>query len=499
MQPIRSILIVGGGTAGWLSAAYLSQATRNKLDIRVVDSAEIGRVGVGEATVPTLGHTLRFLGLAERDWMPDIGATYKLAIRFDDWLHGPTQPSTYWHPFSRPMRFAALGDVPFFPEMGHGLSELEFATRERHESGKPVAESLSEAPRACSLKRSPHHANGTSLPTAYHIDALRFADLLRARALARGVKHIDGTVVDVVCRQGSVEAVRTSEDEFRADLYIDCTGFRSVLLSALGEPFLSDEQYLLCDRAVAFARKHTWKAGELPPYTVARALKHGWSWNIPLQHRTGHGYVFSSRATDDAAAIAELAASLDIDPNDVGARVLPMRVGRSERAWVGNCVGIGLSAAFLEPLESTGIFLVEFALAALLNNFPSLEGDASARARFNETFAEFYEEIRDFIVLHYVLSQRDDTEFWREARGVRVPDSLAKKMMIFRKRLPDVDAMKLRLFRAFSYACILDGYGELPPASPLVDLWPDVRRSALSSSVESLPDHLEYLRTLDHH
>ena len=469
MGAIDRIVIVGGGTAGWLSACYLQRALQSNVHIVLIESATVGRLGVGEATLPTLGATMRFLGFRDSEWMPGVGATYKSAIRFADWRPPDlANERAYWHPFiSRPEPMASPHEVPFFREISPGVSLLHYALKRRLEGNKEeIARQLNPMPALCEAGRSPVHPDRPELdlPHAYHIDANRLADFLRDRGKQRGIEHAIGHVADVsLTEEGFIESVRTEDGRtFAGDLFIDCTGFRGMLINkTLDVPFRSDAASLLCDRAVAIQCE---SADEnMPPFSTATALQHGWMWHIPLMARDGCGYVYSSEFADQDTAESELRANLLSKPVADKALHLRMRVGYTEQMWVKNCVAIGLSGCFIEPLESTGIFLVEYGLALLTTLFPSREFNQAIARRYNRAMIDMYSQIKDFIVLHYILSRRSDTAFWRAIENdMLVPDSLQEKLECMRYSLPLLDKLELTAFRAYNYSCILDGNDALP-------------------------------------
>ena len=465
MTPIRRIVVVGGGTAGWLSAAYLQRALGESVGIRLVESTVIHRLGVGEATIPTLAATMAFLGFADEDWMPAVGATYKSAIRFRGWS-SEAQNDSYWHPFiSRPEPMAKPFAAPYFPSIGEGLSLLHYALKRRLTGGPPLAHQLNALPALCEAGLAPVHPSRPELsqPRAFHIDAHRLADFLRDRSIERGVDHVLGHVVEVTQgEQGQIKSVQLEDGRsLHGDLFIDCSGFGALLINqTLGVPFQSDTS-LFCDRAVAIQCETA--DSTLPPYSTATALRNGWMWHIPLFERDGCGYVYSSNFCSSDEAEAELRSRLASQPLADQALHLKMRVGRSREFWVRNCVAIGLSGSFLEPLESTGIFLVEFGLATLLTLWPDRSCAEPLSRKYNAAMADMYDEVRDFIVLHYVLANRKDTAFWLATdTAMAVPESLREKMSFFEVNLPVFDALKLTIFQAYSYSCILDGNGVLP-------------------------------------
>ncbi len=336
--------------------------------------------------------------------------------------------------------------------------------------------------------------------TAYHIDAVLLGNFLRKVAIERGVTRMVDHLVSVETGERGIESLQLrSGASLRADLFIDCTGFRSLLLGeALGEPFLPDAEHLLCDSAVALPIPFDPAVEGLPPHTTATALSAGWSWDIPLVSRRGCGYVYSSQFLEPAAAEAELRAFLGV--GDAGqARHLRFRVGRHRRTWVKNCVSLGLASLFLEPLESTSIFLIEYALANLVTFFPERTIAPARAAAFNHVLDEIYEELRDFLLLHYVAADRGDTPFWQAASAPeRMTESLRKRLALYEETLPIHEDKLFTLFRGFSYACILDGCGRAPTKShPLIDQLGSAAGDRLLDElaarrrdcVESMPSH----------
>lgn len=511
-KPIQSILVVGGGTAGWLSATYLQRALGKTVRVSLIESRNIGTIGVGEATVSTLRFTMSFLGFKEEDWMPAVGATYKTAVRFEQWNQPASAgPEHFYHPFFERHEPLVAALPRYFPEVGDGLSLMHYWHR-RHLSGDktPYAYAVYPGPRLCDLRKSPRMLDGAEpeIPSAYHLDAHEFARFLRGHATARGVAHIVDDVTEVLLdEQGFVSGVRTQEHGvLEADLYIDCTGFRSLLLGkALGERFVSAAPYLWCDSAVAMRPQNA--SGDLQPYTLARASSAGWIWNIPLMHRAGAGYVYSSRYASAAQAEAELREYLGprADP-DTFCTQIRFEPGRRTRTFVKNCVAVGLSASFIEPLESTTIFLIEYALAQLLTFFPD-QGFSEARARrFNREVERMFDEVRDFIILHFVGAGRRDTPFWRDLTEQPVlPDSLAEQLSFYEASLPLGERFSNFVFRERSYACLLSGLRKLPsqphPLLAHVDEAEAERMfAAIAGRTEDLaarlPGHREFLEHL---
>lgn len=508
--PIRRIVITGGGTAGWLSAAYLNRALGESVEITLIESSDVDTVGVGEATIPTLGVTMRFLGFQDRDWMPHVQGTYKAAIKFAGW--SPASSDHYWHPFSRRPEPAALPyDDPYFLEIGGGFSLLHYALERRIAGDRTdLVSAVSPSTAVCLDRLTPVDDSRPELSvrTAYHLDAGLFARFLRKVATARGVRHEVAHIEDVkLDERGYIHSVVSRDGRaFEGDLFVDCSGFRSLLLnSAMGVPFDRDP-YLLCDSAVAIQCQSNPNRDGIPPYTTATALGSGWVWDVPLFRRNGTGYVYCSSAIERDGAEAELREFLGERGEGASARHIRMRVGRAREAWRNNCVAVGLSGSFLEPLESTGIFLIEFALANLVRFFPDRDFEPAVVRRFNDVMAQTYEELRDFLVLHYCLNQRTDGDLWPAVREERlIPDSLRGKLALFRDRLELASDGGFGFFRLFSYACILDGCGALPRRGlPMLQhLGRDAGEAALQEVAAqrvkmrgALPGHHEYLQRM---
>jgi len=475
-QPIQKLVILGGGTAGWLSACYLQRAFPERLSITLVESDVVPRIGVGEATVPTLRSTLHFLGLEDKDWIPQTGAGFKNAIKFVNWNHGPAEANgredVFYHPFHHQRNNVVdLYGLSYFMDidarlpLGHYWLEEKLAGREK----RPFAYACSPNSRLCDENKAPRSLEAASktLNYAYHFDAHLFANMLKGVATSRGVKRIEGKFQSAKRdEKGFLRSISLeSGQEIDGDFFIDCTGFRSLLLAnTLQEPFTNQNNYLLCDSAVALQPVYSDREKEFEPYTSAIALSSGWRWNIPLQHRVGSGYVFSSKFIERKDAEAELRKSIGehrlegVLPNHID-----MRIGYHQNVWSHNCIAIGLAGAFIEPLESTSIFLTEFQLFQLVRHFPAKDCAPALRSQFNKVFRECFEEIRDFVVMHYALSRRTDAPFWVEAKKPeRIPDSLKAKLALFKERLPLDSDVKHHLFHAFNYTCLLDGLGYLP-------------------------------------
>jgi tryptophan halogenase len=450
-KPIRSILIVGGGTSGWIAAAFLNRfLDPTRCRITLVESPTLGTVGVGEATVPPLVALLRMLGVDEDAFLRTCHATYKLAIRFDGWARHPV-----WHPFGH-VGAAQLEGLPLFH---HWLDRVRAGDEASPYSAFSLQVRLAEdnlAPR--SMQATSDIIREGSY--AYHLDARSFAAFLSELATGRGVHYLVDDIRDVALdAHGAIAHVDTRENgRLQADLYLDCTGFNSLLSEqALEDPFIDWSDRLLCDRAVVLPL-HAERP--MPSFTQASALKAGWCWRIPLHHRTGAGYVYSSRFASQEEASAELIARCGLDPASCSPGHLRMRVGRRTRFWTRNCVAIGLAAGFLEPLESTGIFLIQRGVELLLDHFPDTDFTPSLADRYNHRMGRAFEEVRDFILLHYLLNTREEP-FWRASRAFAVPDSLGQTLHDY-DETGIIDWEDRTLFRETSFYSIAAGFGRLP-------------------------------------
>lgn len=488
---IRKIVIVGGGSAGWITAAMLSHYFQaGGCDIELVESEEIGTIGVGESTIPPFLRLLASLGIDERDFIQATQASFKLGIRFEDWK---SIGDRYMHPFG------VIGG-PFGPHefyqcwlrakaAGHPSSLHDFA---------PGAVMAEQGKFMLPFKAERTLIGGANY--ALHVDARLVARYLRDYAEARSVKRTEGIVSDVVAHaDGSVAKVRMKDGrEIGGDLFIDCTGFRSLLIGkTLETPFEDWSDMLLCDRAVVV---QTENVGAPHPYTLSKAEAGGWRWRIPLQHRAGNGYVFSSRHISDDEARATLMGGLEgrslMEP-----MFIPFKTGVRQRLWEKNVVAVGLSGGFIEPLESTALHLIYRGVDFLLRFFPDRDFDPALRAEYNRRMVADYEEIRDFIVLHYCKTQRDDTPFWRAVREAPIPESLKERMALFERSgvlREGVDDM----FRNPSWQSVMEGMGVRPQRyQQLVDTIPyeviaqtlDQSAPMLAAQVAGLPSHGEFL------
>ncbi|MCB0196792.1 MAG: tryptophan 7-halogenase [Anaerolineae bacterium] len=509
---IENIVIVGGGTAGWLAAAYLNQALNRGAQpacrITLVESSDIPTIGVGEATIPTLLNTFQFLDISESDWMVKCGATFKLGIKFVNWLDGSTGDE-FWHPF---------GLAPVTANTSIPLSHFWLKKRLKGQ-GEPFATSCSAAVRLCKNKKSPRFSSDPPYighaDYAYHLDAGRLAAYLKERTKARGISHVVDHVLDVRLDEQRFirQLITANHGPIEGDLFIDCSGFRGLLINqALGEPFTSYADSLLCDRAVAVSMPYSHddpydeKRGGINPYTTATALGSGWAWHTPLVGRSGNGYVYAGSFISPEEAEKEFKQYLGEKAVGIEAKHLTMRVGKTQRSWVSNCVSIGLAGGFIEPLESTGIYLIEAGLKNLVRNFPDKRFQPATINAYNHLMTRQYEEIRDFIVMHYCLTQRDDTPFWQANKAdLALPQSLQHKLEQWYVMWPNNPLRVDEVFTDFNHMCILAGMNRLPQQSlPILDYYDDNEADLLFSKVRTrakilqkrLPAHSDDLKRL---
>ncbi|MEX0915520.1 MAG: tryptophan halogenase family protein, partial [Wenzhouxiangellaceae bacterium] len=424
-QPIRNVVIVGGGTAGWMTAAALARLLpQDFCRIRLVESDEIGTVGVGEATIPAIHDFNRRVGLDEKEFMAHTNATFKLGIEFVNWGN---IGDAYMHPFGRYGR-----DL-------NGVGFHHYWLRER-QAGSGVAFGDYSLPYIAARRGRfdyPKTDAGSVYSTysyAFHFDASLYARYLRRVAEGLGVLRIEGRIIDTELRaeDGYIQCV-VMEDGSRIDgeLFVDCSGFRGLLIEqALQTGYVDWRHWLPCDRAFAVASDYP---GQPDPYTRATAYEAGWQWRIPLQHRMGNGHVFSSEYTSEERAAETLLDNLDGKAH-AAPRLLRFVPGKRRKMWHRNCVAIGLSGGFLEPLESTSIFLIQAAIMKLIELFPDSTIPAPAVDEYNRSMDQMFDEVRNFIILHYKQTSRDDSEFWRYCRNMSIPDELDYRMRLFAER-----------------------------------------------------------------
>jgi len=489
----RRVVILGGGTAGWLAAAYLSRTLRMQ-NILLVESSEIGIIGVGEGTFPTIRSTLANLGISEREFLVRANATFKQGVLFNGWADGA---DSYFHPFNLPI---GGEDEALLP---HWIADAS-PSRPSWADSVTVQERVIRAGLAPKLLQDPDFSGPMNY--AYHFDAARFADYLREISVAAGVERIEGTVAQVEKQaDGDIASLILSDGrKVAGDFFIDCSGFRALLIGeTLGASFTGCGDTLFNDRALAMQVPYPAADTPVRPYTLATAHDAGWTWDIGLTERRGTGYVYSSRHCSDDEAEATLRRYVGKDGDGLTPRQLRFATGYRDRQWIGNCAAIGLSAGFFEPLESTGIMLIESALR-MLGDF-LVPGDRDARdaaARaFNSHMAGRFEKIVNFLKLHYCITRRTDTAYWRDnADPASIPDSLRDMLTQWRTRPPSrFDfTVDLETFLPPSYHYILYGMGFQTRLAADAARYPGARdareafarvKAASSGALANLPDH----------
>lgn len=494
---LRNVVIVGGGTSGWMTAAALAKFLHpQQYQITLVESDAIGTVGVGEATVPHIRYFNEVLGIDENEFMKKTNATYKLGIEFSNW--GKVGDS-YIHPFG--LYGFSRNDISFH----------HYWLRLHQEGGACSISDYSVGVAAAMAGKfvypsNDHRSLFSKYSYAFHIDASLYAGFLREYGAARGVKRVEGKIVRVNQNidTGFIESVQLISGEIIAgDLFIDCSGFRGVLINeTLKTEFEDWSHWLPCDRAIAVPSSNT---SEPLPYTKAIARTAGWQWRIPLQSRVGNGQVYSSCHISDDEVANSLLNSLDGEPL-ANLNYLRFKTGRRVKSWNKNCISIGLSSGFLEPLESTSIYLIQLAIMKLVEFFPFVDMDATNSAEFNRDLANEYERIRDFLILHYHATEREDSLFWNYCRTMEIPASLAQKINLFREQ-GHVERYKRGMFLEPSWVAVYMGQGIFPKAyHPAVDALEATQlqqylrsmREAIVSGVRAMPRHMDSVKRYCH-
>ena len=489
---IKTIVIVGGGTSGWMSAIALSTALRGKYTVRLVESDAIGTVGVGEATIPMIQRFNRVVGIDENEFMKATQGTFKLAIEFVNWGR---QGDRYMHGFGK---FGPDLWTVGFEQYWHKMSRLgKAADLGEYSINRMAARANKFMPPSTDIPDSPL----SEIAHAYHFDASLYAKYLRTLSQQRGVLRHEGKIVSVAQREGDghVEAVILENGErIEGELFLDCSGFRGLLIEdTLKTGFEDWSGWLPCDRALAVPCA---SAGALTPYTRATAHSAGWQWRIPLQHRTGNGHVFCSDFMSEDEASSILMNNLDgkalAEP-----RLLKFKAGMRKQAWNKNVVAIGLAAGFLEPLESTSIHMVQMALARLLEFFPDRQFSALDIKEYNRQTQSEIERIRDFIILHYKVTTRDDSPFWRACAAMDIPDTLKEKIDLFKSH-GRVVRRDNELFTEVGWLQVMQGQNLATDSyHPLVDVqnetdtfeYMEAMREVIGKCVDVMPDHAAYI------
>ena len=489
---LRDIVIVGGGTAGWMAAAALSKMLRGKYQIRVVESDDIGIIGVGEATIPMIQLFNKVVGLDEKEFMRETQGTFKLGIEFVDW---GKIGDRYMHGFGR---------------FGQDLWTISFDQywQRMYQRGK-AADLAEYSINRVAAKQNKFMWAAGDMPNsplgeivhAFHFDASLYAKYLRRLSESRGVQRVEGKIVEVVQRAADdyIEAVILENGtRVAGELFIDCSGFRGLLIEQQLKTGYDDwTHYLPCDRALAVPCA---SSGELLPYTRATARAAGWQWRIPLQHRIGNGHVYSSKFMSDDEATAILLANLDGAPL-AAPRLLKFTTGVRKKLWNKNCVAIGLAGGFLEPLESTAIHLIQSAIARLLTFFPDRGFSQIDVDEYNRQARFEFEKIRDFVILHYHATTRDDSAFWNYCRTMPIPESLQRKLDLYRSH-GRIFREGMELFAEVGWLQVMHGQGirasshhplaELPSDQELTEFLGNIR-DVIGKCVAVMPTHAEFI------
>jgi tryptophan halogenase len=488
-HPIQRVVIVGGGTAGWMTAALLAKALGPSVTIRLIESDEIGIVGVGEATIPQIRHINQFLGIDEDAMLRAVRGTLKLGIEFNDWRR---IGDSYLH---------AFGDIG----LPLGLAPFQhYWLRDRQQRGSEAPDlwSYSINAEACRQMRFGRMERVGSSPLtgvryAYHLDAGLYGQYLRTMCDPRQVQRTEGKIVDVRLRadDGFIDSLQLESGEIvEGDFFVDCSGFRGLLIEgALKSGYENWQQWLPCDRAVAVASE---RVAPMRPYTQASARTAGWQWRIPLQHRNGNGHVYCSEYISDDEATATLLEHLDGKPL-ADPRMLRFTTGMRRKSWNRNCVALGLASGFMEPLESTSIHMIQSGISRLISLFPDRHCDSALSDEYNRLTRLEYESVRDFLVLHYRATEREDTPFWLHCRAIGMPEHLARRVELFR-RSGQIFRHGEELFTEVGWLQVLIGQGIEPMRyHPVADALPAGEldgflgniRTLIQRAVQTFPGH----------
>lgn len=489
---IKKITIVGGGTAGWMAASLLSKLTLGAFDIELVESDEIGIIGVGEATIPAIKIFNKFLEIDEAEIMRATQGTFKLGIEFVNWRD---LGHTYVHGFGK------IGQDLLWMRTHQFYNKL--AAKGKNDD----FDSFSICTSACRQNKFQMPSGQTNTPLhdldyAYQFDATLYGRYLRKLAETSGVKRTEGKIVDVIKDplDGYIKKVKLeSGQEIDGDFWIDCSGQRGILINgALGVGFESYSKWLLCNRAWAVQCE---SVEPLTPYTRSTARESGWQWRIPLQHRIGNGIVYSAEHLEDDKAAEILLNNLDGKPL-TDPRLVKFNPGKRLRTFEKNCVAIGLSSGFLEPIESTAIHLIQSHLLRLLSLFPSKQFNPADIEEYNKQTQQEYEDIRDFIIAHYKITNREDTPFWKYCKNMEIPDRLQKRLELF-KSSGRFFKFGEELFREESWVQVLLGQGFKMNPDPMADLIPDDDimnflddiKDVIKDAVNDMPDHQKFIES----
>lgn len=486
---IRKVVVVGGGTAGWMSAALIKRLLANQVVVELVESDEIGIIGVGEATIPPIQHVNAVLGLDEAEFLRETKATIKLAIKFENWR---VLGESYYHTFGTPGRSQA------FCHFHHYWTRAQLAGYETNLWDYDLNYLCSEAGKFAKLQvQDPIW----ELNYAYHFDSGLYGQYLRRYSEKLGVNRTEGLIEDVTLNpeSGFVEKLSLRNgNEVSGDFFIDCSGGRGLLiLQHLDTGFEDWSHWLPCDRAMAVPSERFEKT---LPYTRSIAHAAGWQWRIPLQHRNGNGLVYSSAHYSDDEAAEVLLNNLDSEPV-ADPKIIPFRTGRTKKQWNRNVVSVGLSSGFLEPLESTSIYLIQSAIVRLITLFPHAGVTAELVDEYNEQSKFEYELIRDFIILHYYLNERDDSRFWKDVASMDIPERIQQKIDLFRTS-GTLTKDNLDIFLEPSWLQVMLGQGVMPEDyHPLADVLTEEQLvdklqktiATKKQPMDQIPGHDEFL------
>lgn len=491
---LKSICIVGGGSAGWMAATLLSSTLRgSNIKITVVESPDIETIGVGESTVPSMMDFIKTSQINLKEFIQATSATFKLGIQFDDWH---SLGDSYFHPFGKVGK-----DINGFDFYQAWLKSLADGNLTRWLDHSPNA-IMAEHERFMLPPQQHQNWVLANYAHALHLDAVKVARYLRDLCQKRGVVRVEATVKNVTIDEKNFIQSLIFENDFvhNSDFFIDCTGFKGLLIEeTMKVGYENWSHFLPCNRAVTV---QTEQVDNPLPYTIATTREAGWSWKIPLQNRMGNGYVFSSQFCSDEKAIETLTNSVSGKMLNEP-RVIPFVTGKRNKIWHNNCLSLGLASGFLEPLESTAIHLIYKTLVHFIKHFPDADFDRDNELLFNQKIDADYEEIRDFIILHYCTSTRDDSEFWRWCQKMPVPESLSEKIRFFKKR-GQLEKISGQFFSSDSWCSILEGMKIRPEKyHPLIAAFQQQSlASTLNDNVQhiretvmQMPKHHDYIQT----
>ncbi|MEY9875817.1 hypothetical protein ABH931_005323 [Streptacidiphilus sp. MAP12-33] len=523
---IKKVVILGGGTSGWMTAAYLGKALQGAVEVTVLEAPAIPRIGVGEATVPNLHRVLfDYLGIAEEEWMRECNASFKMAVKFVNWrTEGRGEPTARSLADGRPDHFYhPFGILPDHDNVP--APQYWFQRKFEQGDDEPFDYTCFREPPVMDAKLSPRTLDGEAATRyAWHFDAAMVADFLRRFATGKqGVRHVEDEMTFVEKdERGFVHALHTKGGlVLDADLFVDCSGFRGLLINqAMEEPFLDMSDHLVNNAAVATAIPFDGRTEGVEPYTSAIAMSAGWAWKIPMLERFGTGYVYSTKFTTQEEATAEFCELWGLDPWTTTFNHVRFRVGRNRRAWVKNVVSIGLSSCFLEPLESTGIYFITAAIYQLVKHFPDLTFDERLQDAFNREIETMFDETRDYLQAHFYFAPRNDTPYWQAMKELTLAEPIKEKVAAYRAGLPvntpltdehsyyaNFEAEFRNFWTNGSYYCIFAGLGLEPDRPlPLLAYKPDSLtageamfrqvKTEQQNLLETMPTMAEYLQQL---